>query len=149
MVAIGIDRYFAIKCPLKNRVNHKKGKLAILLVWVISIGLASVQLFVARMQEDKESDSIDATLINQSTTTLSNLSKSFLNSSQTQVVPNQQQSFQISSSAPDIEISQKEIDSKKYTCNEEWNTIGKQQTYTLFNFFAVYLIPVFILGKII
>ncbi len=49
MVAIGIDRYYAIKCPLKNRVTHKKGKLTIMLVWLIAVSLASIQLFVARV----------------------------------------------------------------------------------------------------
>lgn len=35
----------------------------------------------------------------------------------------------------------------RYACNEKWESFERQQTYTLFNFFAVYLIPVFILGK--
>ena len=26
MVAIGIDRYYAIKCPLKNRASHHRGR---------------------------------------------------------------------------------------------------------------------------
>ncbi|CAF0851698.1 unnamed protein product [Brachionus calyciflorus] len=104
MVAIGIDRYFAIKCPLKNRVTHKKGKFSILIVWIISVSLASVQLFVARIQED---------ISYSNSTTSTNDTLNYV---------------------------------KRYTCNEVWDSIEKQQTYTLFNFFAVYLIPVFILG---
>lgn len=50
MVAIGIDRYYAIKCPLKNRVSGHKVKFTMLIVWIISLSLASVQLFVARVQ---------------------------------------------------------------------------------------------------
>ena len=51
MVAIGIDRFYAIKSPLKNRVNqnNNKGKLTILTVWFIAVSLASIQLFVARI----------------------------------------------------------------------------------------------------
>lgn len=106
MVAIGIDRYYAIKCPLKNRVTHKKGKFSILIVWIISISLASVQLFVARTQEFESYLPQNLTFLNKSTSPV-----------------------------------------KQYTCNEVWDSIAKQQTYTLFNFFAVYLIPVFILGN--
>lgn len=106
MVAIGIDRYYAIKCPLKNRLTHKKGKFSILIVWIISISLASVQLFVARTQEFESYTPQNLTFSNQSADHL-----------------------------------------KQYTCNEVWDSIEKQQTYTLFNFFAVYLIPVFILGN--
>lgn len=106
MVAIGIDRYYAIKCPLKNRVTHKKGKISIIIVWLISISLASVQLFVARTQEFETYAPQNWTYSNRSANNV-----------------------------------------KKYTCNEVWDSIEKQQTYTLFNFFAVYLIPVFILGN--
>ena len=50
MVAIGIDRYYAIKWPLKNHVSGHKVKFTILIVWIISLSLASVQLFVAGVQ---------------------------------------------------------------------------------------------------
>ena len=111
MVIIGIDRYYAIKSPLRNRASNKskKEKLAILFVWILSITLGSVQLFVARMEE------------------LQNFSSSTLNNDS------------------NLTISQRVV--KQYTCNEVWDSIEKQQTYTLFNFFAVYLIPVFILGS--
>jgi hypothetical protein len=116
MVVIGIDRYYAIKSPLRNRASNKtkKEKLAILFVWIISIGLGSVQLFVAKMEELPDYFSHSSTIYN---------NESISNSSTVLMTAN-----------------------KKYTCNEVWDSIEKQQTYTLFNFFAVYLIPVFILG---
>lgn len=114
MVVIGIDRYYAIKSPLRNRASNKtkKEKIAILFVWIISIGLGSVQLFVAKMEELPD-------YYNNSPTNNESLS----NFTTVLITTN-----------------------KRYTCNEVWDSIEKQQTYTLFNFFAVYLIPVFILG---
>ena len=38
---------------------------------------------------------------------------------------------------------------KKYTCYESWDSIEHQQYYTVFNLFAVYLIPVFILSNLV
>jgi hypothetical protein len=46
-----------------------------------------------------------------------------------------------------VSQASKLVSMKKYMCNEHWESPQRQQTYTLFNFFAVYLIPVFILGK--
>jgi hypothetical protein len=116
MVIIGIDRYYAIKSPLKNRASNKtkKNKLAILFVWIISIGLGSVQLFVAKMEELPDYFTHSSSVPNNET--VSNFTTVLMTTN------------------------------KRYTCNEVWDSIEKQQTYTLFNFFAVYLIPVFILG---
>jgi hypothetical protein len=52
LVAIGIDRYFAIKNPLKIRVTHQRGKFVIALIWFISLSFSAVQLFVGRVQRD-------------------------------------------------------------------------------------------------
>nr|QVK46033.1 G protein-coupled receptor [Proales similis] len=115
MVAIGIDRYVAVRSPLKTRNNHRRRKVAILLVWLVSILLASVQLFVARLQPEKH--------------------------------PTYDRSYFGSGLNASLVFNQsivKEITT--YTCNENWSSKSTRQTYTLFNFFAVYLIPVFILG---
>lgn len=106
MVAIGIDRYYAIKSPLKNRATRHKAKLTILIVWILSIALASVQLFVARVQE---------------------------NTTQFVTFDNDTNSSSIVTSVSDK------------TCNENWSETDRK-TYTIFNLFAVYLIPVAILG---
>lgn len=119
MVAIGIDRYFAIKKPLQN-FGSKKGKISIILVWIISISLASVQLFVARIQlVDDEMEEVGLS----NASSLGSVNKSTISM-----------------------LVMKKPKEPVYTCNEVWDTISKQQIYTLFNFFAVYLIPVFILG---
>jgi hypothetical protein len=125
MVVIGIDRYWAIKSPLKNRASNKskKEKLAMLFVWIISIALGSVQLFVARMEELHEFSS-------HSSSHTIKFNESFSNRSY--------------SNGTSVYFGTS--NEKKYMCNEVWESIGKQQTYTLFNFFAVYLIPVFILS---
>lgn len=99
-------RYYAIKCPLKNRVTRQKGKITILIVWIISISLASVQLFVARVEDSVIKSSVFDNITNMTTTKLN-----------TQKV-----------------------------CIEIWNE-SDRKTYTIFNLFAVYLIPVIILGK--
>lgn len=129
MVIIGIDRYYAIKSPLRNRASNKtkKEKLAIIFVWIISIGLGSVQLFVAKMEELP-----DHYLANSQMPHLS-YNETLSNTSVTTIMIK-------TISATNINAN------KKYTCNEVWDSVLKQQTYTLFNFFAVYLIPVFILG---
>ena len=106
MVAIGIDRYFAIKSPLKNHIAKHRGKATILIVWIISMCLGSVQLFVGRVQTHIIEESV-----------VDNLT----NTSYTQKIA-------------------------RSTCNEDW-TENHRRTYTVFNFFAVYLIPVIILGK--
>lgn len=133
MVAIGIDRYFAIKCPLKNRTNHKKGKIAILMVWIVSIMLASVQLYVARVRETdgpEEDGSFSSTSNASSITTTATATTSV---------------YSLMAGASAVTKPKREIE-KIIQCNEEWGSLSKRQTYTLFNFFAVYLIPVFILG---
>jgi len=78
MVAIGIDRYYAIKCPLKNRVTHKKGKLTIMLVWLIAVSLASVQLFVARVIP-----SVPTASASQISSSHNQINSNFFNSSKT------------------------------------------------------------------
>ena len=120
-------RYYAVKSPLKNRATHKKGKFAILAVWIISISLASVQLFVARIQElPDEIEFANSTI--------------FANQISIETANTENNSIR------DVQPRAPPLNPVKYACNERWNTIQRQQTYTLFNFFAVYLIPVFILG---
>lgn len=109
MVAIGIDRYYAIKSPLKNRGARHKGKFTILIVWILSISLASVQLFVARVQG---------------------------HTTKKVTFENETNSSYIVSG-----VSEK-------TCNENWSDV-ERKTYTIFNLFAVYLIPVAILGNLL
>jgi hypothetical protein len=103
-----------------------------MIVWIISISLASVQLFVARMQliEDEEEMFTDNNINNTKTF---NKIVSFSYQNSTQFYSRQALTMQ----------------EKIYTCNEVWETNLKQQIYTLFNFFAVYLIPVFFLGRFI
>jgi len=111
MVAIGVDRYYAIKCPLKNRVSPHKAKLTILAVWLISLSLASVQLFVSRVEDVViESPTFD----NVTNTTRGQF------------------------------VTQK-------VCSENWDDSDDKKSrkiYTIFNLFAVYFIPVIILGNI-
>ena len=110
-------RYYAIRNPLQNH-GQKRSKFTITIVWIISICLASVQLFVARVQVLEDDEEI-----------LTNNKSYYLNST---LFPPKLKPFYASD--------------KIYTCNEVWESTQKQQRYTLFNFFAVYLIPVFFLG---
>lgn len=123
MVAIGLDRYYAVRNPLKN-YGHKTTKLTLTIVWAISISLASVQLFVARVQvlDDEEVDNT-----NNNNLTLPTVSP-----------------FQLKERL--ISSTPKSKYQKTYTCNEVWESREKQQMYTLFNFITVYLIPVFVLA---
>ncbi len=106
MVAIGVDRYYAIKCPLKNRVSPHKAKFTILAVWLISLSLASVQLFISRVEDIViESPEVD------------NITNKTTGESVTQQV-----------------------------CSENWDNKSRK-IYTIFNLFAVYFIPVIILGE--
>jgi hypothetical protein len=123
-------RYYAIKSPLKNRVTHNKGKFAIIIVWIISVSLASVQLFVARIQEMPDED----------TSPLSASTPAYAGNFSSSSPP-------LNDSSTMVGRASKLVSVKKYACNENWESHHRQQTYTLFNFFAVYLIPVFILGK--
>ena len=45
-MAIGIDRFMAVTFPLHSRITYRRGKYVILLVWICSLSLASVQLFI-------------------------------------------------------------------------------------------------------
>lgn len=121
MVAIGIDRFYAIKSPLKNRVNqnNNKGKLTILTVWFIAVSLASIQLFVARI--------IPSVPINNNKLMNNNNTSQHLNESSISSILIIKKSNEIT-----------------YTCNENWSE-DFRKTYTVFNFFAVYLIPVVML----
>ena len=49
-VAIGVDRYCAVVRPLRAHTSAPKRRLVIILVWLLSALLSSVQLFVARVQ---------------------------------------------------------------------------------------------------
>ncbi len=107
-------RYIAIKSPLKNRVTHRKSKLVIFNVWIISTALASVQLFVARLEPISRHE--DNLIYNRS-----------------ECIANCTISIH-----PRARVA--------YACNEIWNSNESRQNYTLFNFFAIYLIPLSVLA---
>ena len=116
-------RYIAIKSPLKNRVMHRKSKFVILIVWIISIALSSVQLFVGRVE---------------TVTFAVERTKGNSNGGIMYYVP-------LNQSHNNNSIFKYYERVVQYQCNENWNT-ETRQAYTLFNFFAVYLIPVFMLA---
>ncbi|XP_033749624.1 QRFP-like peptide receptor [Pecten maximus] len=47
-MAIGIDRFLVVTFPLRLRFTQKRAKYVLSMIWIASIGLASVQLGVAR-----------------------------------------------------------------------------------------------------
>lgn len=47
-MAIGIDRFMAVTFPLKSRLTSSRSKFVISAIWIVSIGLSSVQLVVGR-----------------------------------------------------------------------------------------------------
>jgi hypothetical protein len=104
--------------------------VAIIIVWIISVALASVQLFVARIQEMPDEEFSPSAGLAPSNTSLN-------------------ESFSSVTNSPLAMLSRSRhiLSAKRYACNENWENHQRQQTYTLFNFFAVYLIPVFILGR--
>ena len=55
-VAIGIDRYCAVVRPLRAHTSAPRRRLVIVIVWLVSALLSSVQLFVAREQSFPDSD---------------------------------------------------------------------------------------------
>ncbi|XP_035671615.1 QRFP-like peptide receptor [Branchiostoma floridae] len=48
LLAIGIDRYYAVVHPLKIRVTRSRAKMVVVVIWIVSTALASVQLAVSR-----------------------------------------------------------------------------------------------------
>ncbi|KAI8521551.1 Serpentine type 7TM GPCR chemoreceptor Srsx [Branchiostoma belcheri] len=48
LLAIGIDRYYAVVHPLKIRVTRSRAKMVVVVIWIVSTALASVQLVVSR-----------------------------------------------------------------------------------------------------
>ncbi|XP_060583527.1 substance-K receptor-like isoform X4 [Ruditapes philippinarum] len=50
-MAIGIDRFMAVMFPLRSRLTKQRTKYAIVVVWVCSIALSSVQFNVARASD--------------------------------------------------------------------------------------------------
>lgn len=50
-MAIGIDRFIVVMFPLRSRVNKHRTKYVIVVIWVCSIALSSVQFKVARASE--------------------------------------------------------------------------------------------------
>ena len=50
-MAIGIDRYWVVTFPLKSRITKSRSKIVIAVIWLIAVGLSSVQLFVGRASE--------------------------------------------------------------------------------------------------
>ncbi|KAK3090569.1 hypothetical protein FSP39_012746 [Pinctada imbricata] len=51
-MAIGIDRFMAVTFPLHSRITYRRGKYVIVIVWICSLSLASVQLFIGEARED-------------------------------------------------------------------------------------------------
>ncbi|XP_013381106.2 neuropeptide Y receptor type 5-like [Lingula anatina] len=51
-MTIGIDRYLAVKYPLRRRLSKRKAGVVLSIVWVVSFALASVQFAVARLSEN-------------------------------------------------------------------------------------------------
>lgn len=47
-MAIGIDRFWVVMYPLRSRITKSRSKTTIVIIWVISLGLSSVQLVVGR-----------------------------------------------------------------------------------------------------
>lgn len=47
-MAIGLDRFYAVKYPLKSRITSSKVRFIIVCIWVFAVGLSSVQLLVGR-----------------------------------------------------------------------------------------------------
>ncbi|CAI9738560.1 substance-K receptor-like [Octopus vulgaris] len=48
-MAIGVDRLIAVLFPLKIRITSSRSSCMIALIWLFSVAIASVQLFVARV----------------------------------------------------------------------------------------------------
>ena len=118
------NRYIAIKSPLKNRVTHRKSKFVILIVWIVSLSLASVMLFVGRVQKVK----IGVEKTNKTNKRMFYIPK-YDNESEIQELLND-------TNLEIFDINQ---------CTENWNPEARK-VYTLFSFFVAYLIPVFVLA---
>jgi hypothetical protein len=112
--------------------------VAILIVWIISISLAAVQLYVGRIEEVKGEEA-SATL----TTTTTNMSTIRDHHLYDGSVSVSNLVTPTTAAEHGLESSPEE---KIYTCNEAWGSEYIRQKYTLFIIFAVYIIPVFILG---
>ena len=52
-MAIGIDRFWVVLYPLKSRITKSRSKFVIALIWVTSLTICSVQLWVGRMMQDE------------------------------------------------------------------------------------------------
>jgi hypothetical protein len=104
--------------------------MVLLIVWIIAISLASVQLFVARLEPLEESNHLIDNIYNYT-------SDYIINCTEFNACSN-------NNSNSNFYLSTKKIIT--YACNEIWSSADSRQTYTLFNFFAVYLIPLFILA---
>ncbi|XP_060070666.1 QRFP-like peptide receptor [Ylistrum balloti] len=50
-MAVGIDRFYAVAYPLKSRITSSRYRLIILLIWIIAVGINSVQFMVGRARE--------------------------------------------------------------------------------------------------
>ncbi|XP_045212427.2 RYamide receptor-like [Mercenaria mercenaria] len=50
-MAIGIDRFMAVMFPLRSRLTKKRAKYVIIIIWVCSTALSSVQFKVARAND--------------------------------------------------------------------------------------------------
>ncbi len=47
-MAIGIDRFWVVTFPLKHRITKSRSKFVISVIWILALGLSSIQLVVGR-----------------------------------------------------------------------------------------------------
>jgi hypothetical protein len=59
-MAIGMDRFWVVMFPLRSRLTKSRYKIVISVIWLISIALSSVQLYIGRaVPQDPHSASLD------------------------------------------------------------------------------------------
>ncbi|ESO05422.1 hypothetical protein HELRODRAFT_111311 [Helobdella robusta] len=67
ITAIGIDRFWVVYYPLKSRITKSRSRLVITCIWLLSLLLSSVQIFVGRVKvvntDDKLFESVECTEI--------------------------------------------------------------------------------------
>ncbi|XP_077863317.1 RYamide receptor-like [Saccoglossus kowalevskii] len=56
LTAIGIDRYFAVMYPMRKRLYKQSSKIAIILIWTVSLSLAIVQLVFVQAKQYQVSE---------------------------------------------------------------------------------------------
>lgn len=130
-VAIGIDRLWALRFPLRSRVTASRWKLCVALVWAVSLLAHSVQLLVGRTapistepQPEASHIVIESALSNSpadsTTTTKANVGETTSHTTEHE--------------AP-------------MSCGEQWDSwTGMRNAYSIFVLLATYLIPLAILA---